>query len=197
MKTNYSPRFAATGPDGRCSGQHSTSQIFCFAVLLPELGRRLIRPTASRSRPRQNENARLDVIGRQEVFDFVPMLLTRAPLKFWLNVGATALLVVSSLWPPSPWRPPERSAKTDRPFGEPQSSEEPYEVELRRARERDRGREAIHPLQIPWRGWYDVVYLLRDAVGSPVVDFWRRFIFCPAGNLSGDYGPALGLWVAV
>ena len=47
---------------------------------------------------------------------------------------------------------------TERPFGEPQSSEEPYKVELRRARERGRGREAIHPLQIPWRGWYDVVW---------------------------------------
>ena len=48
-------------------------------------------------------------------------------------------------------------AGTERPFGEPQSSEEPYDVELRRARERGRGRQAIHPLQIPWRGWYDIV----------------------------------------
>jgi membrane protein len=84
------------------------------------------------------------------------MPLKRAPLKFWLNVAATALLVVSSLWPTGRRR--AGSAKTDRPFGEPQSSEEPYEIELRRARERGRGREAIHPLQIPWRGWYDVVW---------------------------------------
>ena len=84
------------------------------------------------------------------------MPLKRAPLKFWLNVGATALLVVSSLWPTGRRR--AGSAKTDRPFGEPQSSEEPYEIELRRAGERGRGREAIHPLQIPWRGWYDVVW---------------------------------------
>jgi membrane protein len=86
------------------------------------------------------------------------MLLKRAPLKFWLNVGATALLVVSSLWPPGRRGAPKGLTKTDRPFGEPQSSEEPYEIELRRARERGRGREAIHPLQIPWRGWYDVVW---------------------------------------
>jgi membrane protein len=85
------------------------------------------------------------------------MLLKRAPLKFWLNAGATALLVGSSLWPPG-LRGAPKGAKTDRPFGEPQSSEEPYEVELRRARERGCGREAIHPLQIPWRGWYDVVW---------------------------------------
>jgi membrane protein len=86
------------------------------------------------------------------------MLLKRVRLKFWLNLGASALLVITSLWPPGRWGAPKRSAKTDRPFGEPQSSEEPYEVELRRARERGRGREAIHPLQIPWRGWYDVVW---------------------------------------
>jgi membrane protein len=40
----------------------------------------------------------------------------------------------------------------------PQSSEEPYDVELRRAGECGRGRQAIHPLQIPWRGWYDIVW---------------------------------------
>ena len=86
------------------------------------------------------------------------MLLKRARLKFWLNVGATALLVVSSLSPTGRRRAPKGPTKTDRPFGEPQSSEEPYKVELRRARERGRGREAIHPLQIPWRGWYDVLW---------------------------------------
>ena len=44
------------------------------------------------------------------------------------------------------------------PFGERQSSEEPHELELRRAQERGRGRQATHPLQIPWRGWYDIVW---------------------------------------
>ena len=86
------------------------------------------------------------------------MLLKRARLKFWLNVGATALLVVSSLSRTGRRRAPKGPTKTDRPFGEPQSSEEPYKVELRRARERGRGREAIHPLQIPWRGWYEVLW---------------------------------------
>src|SRR5690242_4015450 len=86
------------------------------------------------------------------------MLLKRARLKFWLNLGASALLVITSLWPPGRWGAPKRSAKTERPFGEAQSSEEPFDVELRRARERGRGRDAIHPLQIPWRGWYDVIW---------------------------------------
>ena len=87
------------------------------------------------------------------------MLLKRARLKFWLNFAATALLVVIN----SPWYAGRRfswkgSVGTERPFGEPQSSEEPYDVELRRARERGRGRQASHPLQIPWRGWYDIVW---------------------------------------
>ena len=46
----------------------------------------------------------------------------------------------------------------ERPFGEPQSSEEPYGLELRRAHEHGRGRHAIHPMQIPWRGWYDILW---------------------------------------
>ena len=87
-------------------------------------------------------------------------MLKHADLKFWLNVAATALLVVVA--------PTRRAGGTrltwrglgrkERPFGEPQSSEETYDVELRRARERGRGRQAIHPLQIPWRGWYDIVW---------------------------------------
>ena len=65
---------------------------------------------------------------------------------------------------PSPRRGSERSAKwlrpvdKERPFGEPQSSDEPYDLELRRAHERGRGRHATHPLQIPWRGWYDILW---------------------------------------
>ena len=37
-------------------------------------------------------------------------------------------------------------------------SDEPYDLELRRAHERGRGRHATHPLQIPWRGWYDILW---------------------------------------
>jgi membrane protein len=48
--------------------------------------------------------------------------------------------------------------KSERPFGEPRSSEEPRNLELRRAHEHDRGRHATHPLQIPWKGWYDILW---------------------------------------
>ena len=84
----------------------------------------------------------------------------RPDLRFWLSVGATALL----MFVPSTRRGSERSAKwlrpvdKERPFGEPQSSEEPRDLEVRRAHERGRGRHAAHPLQIPWRGWYDILW---------------------------------------
>jgi membrane protein len=81
------------------------------------------------------------------------MLLKRSDLPFWLNIAATALLMFVA--PPRPARK-ETVGKEERPFGEPQSSEEPYDLELRRAHERGRGRHATHPLQIPWNGWYDV-----------------------------------------
>jgi membrane protein len=91
---------------------------------------------------------------------FSTVMLKRADLKFWLEVAATALLMVAT---PS-WRAgrPRLAWKglvgKERPFGEPQSSEETYDVELRRAQELGRGRQAVHPLQIPWRGWYDIVW---------------------------------------
>ena len=88
------------------------------------------------------------------------MLSKRPDLPLWLSVAATALLMFV--------RPPRRAGKRwpawkgpvgkERPFGEPQSSEEPYALELRRARELGRGRHATHPLQIPWRGWYDILW---------------------------------------
>jgi membrane protein len=89
------------------------------------------------------------------------MLQKRMDLPFWLSVAATALLTIM----PAPRRwAPEKSArsptaeKTERPFGEPRSSEEPHNLELHRAQEHDRGRHATHPLQIPRRGWYDILW---------------------------------------
>ena len=46
----------------------------------------------------------------------------------------------------------------ERPFGERRSSEEPLSLELRRAQEHERGRHATQPLQIPWKGWYDILW---------------------------------------
>jgi membrane protein len=54
------------------------------------------------------------------------------------------------------------SSGKDRPFGEPRSSEQPFESELRRAQERGRGRGAYHPFQIPWEGWKDILWRTYD-----------------------------------
>src|SRR5580693_4749121 len=89
------------------------------------------------------------------------MLQKRLDLPFLLSVTAAALLAVM----PAPGRRiaggrPRSPAveKSERPFGEPRSSEEPRNLELRRAQERERGRHATHPLQIPWKGWYDILW---------------------------------------
>jgi membrane protein len=88
------------------------------------------------------------------------MLPKRSELPFWISLGATALLtlVVPALRPAENTRGRAPPVDNETPFGEPRSSEEPREVELRRAQERGRGRRATHPLQIPWRGWRDILW---------------------------------------
>ena len=80
-------------------------------------------------------------------------------------------------------RPPWKGAVgKEQPFGEPRSVEEPRELELRRAEERDRGRQATHPLQIPWRGWYDIIWRTYREMNSDrvlsIAGGRRIFSFC-------------------
>ena len=88
------------------------------------------------------------------------MQTKRPDVPFWLSIAAAALLMLVG----PPRRGGRRSANwlrpvdKERPFGEPQSSEEPRDLELRRAHEHGRGRHATHPLQIPWKGWYDILW---------------------------------------
>jgi membrane protein len=88
------------------------------------------------------------------------MLPKRSDFPFWLGAVATALLMF--VGPPrrrgGRWANWLRPVDKERPFGEPQSSEEPRDLELRRAHEHGRGRHATHPLQIPWKGWYDILW---------------------------------------
>jgi membrane protein len=88
------------------------------------------------------------------------MLPKRLDLPFWLSVGATVSLMFASPSQRARERQPAWKGPVgkERPFGEPQSSEEPYDLELRRAHECGRGRHASHPLQIPLRGWYDILW---------------------------------------
>ena len=95
------------------------------------------------------------------------LLHKRSDFPFWLSVGAAALLMFLG--------PPRRGDKTSghrlrtattRPFGEPRSSEEPRDLEFDRANEHGRGRQATHPLQIPWKGWYDIVWRTYQEMSS-------------------------------
>jgi len=43
-------------------------------------------------------------------------------------------------------------------FGTTRSTDEPRELQYQRAQERGRGRRAIAPWQIPWRGWKDILW---------------------------------------
>jgi membrane protein len=86
---------------------------------------------------------------------------------FWLSVSAAVLLMI--LGPPrSGGMASGQQLQTagEGPFGEPRSSEEPRDLELDRAHERGRGRQARHPLQIPWRGWYDIVWRTYQEMNS-------------------------------
>ena len=89
------------------------------------------------------------------------MLPKRSDLPFLLSLGATALLTLAMPLHDrigAKRRRARATTKAARPFGEPRSSEEPREIELKRAHENGRGRHATHPLQIPWRGWKDILW---------------------------------------
>jgi membrane protein len=49
-------------------------------------------------------------------------------------------------------RPPEH------PFNQATSLDEPLEIHLQRASEKGRGRKAVKPWHIPWRGWKDILW---------------------------------------
>lgn len=53
-------------------------------------------------------------------------------------------------------RPAPDEQSGDRPFGEPKPTDEPQAVQLARADEAGRGRQALSPLQIPLAGWKDI-----------------------------------------
>jgi membrane protein len=88
------------------------------------------------------------------------MLRKRSEVPLWISLGATALLtlVAPRRRQGGKKRARARPVENKSPFGEPRSSEEPRELELRRAHEHGRGRRATHPLQIPWRGWMDILW---------------------------------------
>jgi membrane protein len=81
-------------------------------------------------------------------------------------------------------------------FGTARSSDEPRYLQHLRAREFGRGREAEHPLQIPWTGWKDILWrsyaqISEDrllAVAAGVVFYGLLAIFPAVAALVSLYG---------
>jgi membrane protein len=86
------------------------------------------------------------------------MLNKRPDLPFLLSAASAALLLVMPSLPRFDRSRARRMVPNERPFGERRSSEEPLSLELQRAQERERGRHATQPLQIPRKGWYDILW---------------------------------------
>jgi membrane protein len=86
------------------------------------------------------------------------MLSKRPDLPFLLSAASAALLLVMPSLQRSYRLRSRRMVPNGRPFGERRSSEEPLSLELQRAQEHDRGRHATQPMQIPWKGWYDILW---------------------------------------
>ena len=57
-------------------------------------------------------------------------------------------------------------AEQDHAFGEARSTDEPQWQQQARAKERGRGREAVSPLQIPWKGWKDILLRVYEEIGK-------------------------------
>jgi membrane protein len=53
---------------------------------------------------------------------------------------------------------PSDTAAADAAFDSPQSVDEPLRVQLTRAQEAGRGRQASSPSEIPWKGWLDIFW---------------------------------------
>src|ERR1700741_1814655 len=86
------------------------------------------------------------------------MLSKRPDLPFLLSAASAALLLVMPSLQRSYRLRSRRMVPNGRPFGERRSSEETLSLELQRAQEHDRGRHATQPMQIPRKGWYDILW---------------------------------------
>jgi membrane protein len=96
------------------------------------------------------------------LFRAAPWTLTVAAVALGLVLGAARSRTAA----------PARSAKGRQPaerehaFGEARSTDEPQWKQHTRAAQAGRGREAVSPLQIPWRGWKDILLRVYDEIGK-------------------------------
>ncbi|MGE3148536.1 MAG: YihY/virulence factor BrkB family protein [Pseudorhodoplanes sp.] len=85
----------------------------------------------------------------------------RFDLPVWIS-GAALLAVIALAARYERARP----AGSARPFGERSASGVPLAIRRRRARQPGRGRNAVHPADIPGRGWKDIVWRCYGQVGE-------------------------------
>ena len=90
-----------------------------------------------------------------------------SPAEYWTFLCAAAVLAVA-LATPKTFNLSSKLAK--RPargaFGTLRSSDEPRVVQHKRAHEPGRGRQAVSPWQIPWRGWKDILWRTYQQIGE-------------------------------
>jgi membrane protein len=87
----------------------------------------------------------------------IPLWLTAAALA-----GAAGLAFIVERHP----RRVTARAAAERPFGEPTAKDEALSLQVRRARQPGRGRQARSPLEIPWTGWKDIIWRSWQEIGS-------------------------------
>jgi membrane protein len=68
-----------------------------------------------------------------------------------------SVLIVAAAAAVAVIRAPRKSVGPGKPFGRSRSRREPLSIQLQRAREPGRGRRAVTPLAIPWKGWKDIL----------------------------------------
>jgi membrane protein len=60
----------------------------------------------------------------------------------------------------------DQASEEDHAFGEARSTDEPQALQRARACQSGRGREAMSPWQIPWRGWKDIALRVYEEIGK-------------------------------
>ncbi len=96
------------------------------------------------------------------LFRRLPWTIAASAVAIGMALGATR----SRRAAPAPAADGAQPAEEDHAFGEARSTDEPNWKQHARARQHGRGREAVSPLQIPWKGWKDILLRVYDEIGK-------------------------------
>lgn len=87
--------------------------------------------------------------------------------EYWsFLVAAVTLAVAAMPWRDLGGRGQRRERSGTGAFGTKRSSDEPRVLQYKRKAEPGRGRHAESPLQIPWRGWKDILWRTYQQIGE-------------------------------